>query len=204
MHCAAERRRVRLTHVACTRASRPRTRSVSEPRLSRGRGQLGDGGNVMATLPKVLQGVHVCVCLPHAVGRNAFGAKCNFTGSPLLLPTVNTCACRGAPPAPWTRKDTNTHMTHAHTQEEKGPLGGRRIKMISAGDCHSMALTHDGCVFAWGSGTCGQIGHGSYDVSFFDSRFCVPLAPPLPFFLHPHHAPAARFCCDGCPRSLTT
>ena len=48
-------------------------------------------------------------------------------------------------------------------KEVRGPLVGRRIKMISAGDCHSMALTQDGCVFAWGSGSCGQIGHGGYE-----------------------------------------
>lgn len=42
-----------------------------------------------------------------------------------------------------------------------GVLAGRRITAIAAGDAHSMALSSDGLVFAWGSNDNGQLGDGT-------------------------------------------
>jgi len=40
-------------------------------------------------------------------------------------------------------------------------LSGRKILQIACGSHHSMALTSDGEVFAWGQNNCGQVGSGS-------------------------------------------
>ncbi|XP_047433036.1 RCC1 and BTB domain-containing protein 1 isoform X2 [Mugil cephalus] len=40
-------------------------------------------------------------------------------------------------------------------------LHSKKVTMVACGSHHSMALTHDGEVFAWGYNNCGQIGSGS-------------------------------------------
>ncbi|KAK2856816.1 hypothetical protein Q5P01_005551 [Channa striata] len=40
-------------------------------------------------------------------------------------------------------------------------LQNKKVKGVACGSHHSMALTHDGEVFAWGYNNCGQIGSGS-------------------------------------------
>lgn len=42
-----------------------------------------------------------------------------------------------------------------------GALAGVRVVQVAAGPEHSLALADDGVVYAWGSGTSGQLGHGS-------------------------------------------
>ena len=39
-------------------------------------------------------------------------------------------------------------------------LGGERAVSVSAGDCHSLALTAGGAVWSWGVGGQGRLGHG--------------------------------------------
>ena len=39
-------------------------------------------------------------------------------------------------------------------------LGDERAVSVSAGECHSLALTADGAVWSWGFGGNGQLGHG--------------------------------------------
>ncbi|XP_065807795.1 RCC1 and BTB domain-containing protein 1 isoform X2 [Labrus bergylta] len=40
-------------------------------------------------------------------------------------------------------------------------LQNKKVKEVSCGSHHSMALTHDGEVFAWGYNNCGQVGSGN-------------------------------------------
>uniref|UniRef100_A0A671VBJ3 Regulator of chromosome condensation (RCC1) and BTB (POZ) domain containing protein 1 n=1 Tax=Sparus aurata TaxID=8175 RepID=A0A671VBJ3_SPAAU len=40
-------------------------------------------------------------------------------------------------------------------------LQNKKVREVACGSHHSMALTHDGEVFAWGYNNCGQIGSGS-------------------------------------------
>lgn len=42
-----------------------------------------------------------------------------------------------------------------------GNMLGKKVREVACGSHHSMALTHDGEVFAWGYNNCGQIGSGS-------------------------------------------
>ena len=39
-------------------------------------------------------------------------------------------------------------------------LKGARIVCICAGDWHNAAITHEGDIYTWGRGDCGQLGHG--------------------------------------------
>ena len=39
-------------------------------------------------------------------------------------------------------------------------LAGRRVVAVSAGRCHSIAITADSAVFTWGQGKDGCLGHG--------------------------------------------
>jgi len=39
-------------------------------------------------------------------------------------------------------------------------FGGQRVLAVSAGHCHSMAITADGAVWSWGHGAYGRLGHG--------------------------------------------
>jgi len=45
--------------------------------------------------------------------------------------------------------------------DTSGPLAGKPVATIAAGDMHSMALTSDGQVFAWGYNSFGQLGNNS-------------------------------------------
>lgn len=47
--------------------------------------------------------------------------------------------------------------------DTSGALAGKTVVAISAGQYHSLALTSDGQVFAWGYGFQGQLGNGSID-----------------------------------------
>jgi len=42
-------------------------------------------------------------------------------------------------------------------------FGGRRAVLVAVGATHSAAVTQDGALWTWGSGCCGQLGHGDDD-----------------------------------------
>ena len=50
----------------------------------------------------------------------------------------------------------------------KTPLEGMCIVEVACGWTHSMALASDGCLYSWGNGEDGRLGHGS------DKRYCIP------------------------------
>ena len=56
-------------------------------------------------------------------------------------------------------------LGHGDAQDQLLPkkveaLAGQRIVAVSSGDRHSIALTADGAVFAWGEGGHSCLGHG--------------------------------------------
>jgi len=51
----------------------------------------------------------------------------------------------------------STNPMNANIEFKRVPS---RIVCICAGDWHNAAITHDGQVFTWGRGDCGQLGHG--------------------------------------------
>ena len=56
-------------------------------------------------------------------------------------------------------------LGHGDTQSQLLPkkveaFAGRRVVAVSAGRDHSLALTAENAVFAWGQGGTGQLGHG--------------------------------------------
>ena len=50
----------------------------------------------------------------------------------------------------------------------KTPLEGKCIVEVACGWTHSMALASDGCLYSWGRGKDGTLGHGS------EERYCMP------------------------------
>ena len=57
---------------------------------------------------------------------------------------------------------TTTHRTTAVAVDMSGALLGKTVTAIAGGGGHTVALTSDGKVFAWGQNTYGQLGDG-YD-----------------------------------------
>jgi len=56
-------------------------------------------------------------------------------------------------------------LGHGDDESESQPetieaFAGQRVVAVSAGDGHSLALTADGCIWSWGFGADGQLGHG--------------------------------------------
>ena len=56
-------------------------------------------------------------------------------------------------------------MGHGDQQSQLLPkkveaFAGRRVVAVSTGAFHSLALTAENAVFAWGQGGTGQLGHG--------------------------------------------
>ena len=59
----------------------------------------------------------------------------------------------------------NGTLGHGDEQEQPLPkkveaLAGQRVLAVSAGGMHSLAITANGAVFAWGDGAYGRLGHG--------------------------------------------
>jgi alpha-tubulin suppressor-like RCC1 family protein len=63
----------------------------------------------------------------------------------------------------WGQLGNSSHRMQQEPKEVRGPLSRHCIKAIACGDCHSMAVTEDGVLFAWGAGSCGQLGTGTQD-----------------------------------------
>ncbi|KAK4533821.1 hypothetical protein CCYA_CCYA19G4703 [Cyanidiococcus yangmingshanensis] len=60
-----------------------------------------------------------------------------------------------------------------------GPLADKQIVVIAAGDSHSLALSADGTLFAWGAGESGQLGDGEVSDKLRPAVVQVPrLRPP--------------------------
>ena len=64
------------------------------------------------------------------VDRNAKKFLRAGTGSAILLPAVNTCACRGPPPAPWTCLPVCLHRPHSIRTQAHAPGVNPRPLMI--------------------------------------------------------------------------
>ena len=68
--------------------------------------------------------------------------------------------------AVWSWGDSYSgRLGHGDIQDQLLPkkveaLGGHRVVAVSAGGCHSFAITADGAVWSWGYGGFGQLGHG--------------------------------------------
>ena len=55
----------------------------------------------------------------------------------------------------------------------QGSLSGKVVASVACGSHHSLALTNEGDVFAWGQNNCGQIGSGKKESVVFFSKSCI-------------------------------
>ena len=46
----------------------------------------------------------------------------------------------------------------------QGSLSGKVVASVACGSHHSLALTNEGDVYAWGQNNCGQIGSGKKEL----------------------------------------
>jgi len=66
---------------------------------------------------------------------------------------------------------TGGRLGHADTKirlipkRVMGPFSSKRVSWVSMGHAHAAVVLDDGSVFTWGSGDCGQLGHGSTEDS---------------------------------------
>ena len=49
-------------------------------------------------------------------------------------------------------------------------FAGQRVVAMSAGDCHSLAITADGSAWSWGHGYYGKLGHGDCQQQFLPKK----------------------------------
>jgi alpha-tubulin suppressor-like RCC1 family protein len=115
-------------------------------------GQVGDGRTSMSTTPMEVGG--------SLAGRRA---KAIAAGGAHTL-----CVSREGTVFAWGRGSVGQLGSGAQDDspwptEIGGLLRGRRIKQVAAGGEHSLALTEDGRVLAFGSSSHGQLGIGSQD-----------------------------------------
>jgi len=57
--------------------------------------------------------------------------------------------------------DSTTTRSEAVAVDRSGALSGKVIKAVAAGEGHSLVLTEDGKLYAWGNNTDGQLGNGT-------------------------------------------
>ena len=69
----------------------------------------------------------------------------------------------------------------------QGSLSGKVVASVACGSHHSLALTNEGDVYAWGQNNCGQIGSGkkkNYEQSvIFFSKSCILDKITQPFYI---------------------
>ena len=120
---------------------------------SNSEGQLGiDGG--AATIP-------VVVDIPGAlVGKEVVALKGGL-GHSLALTSDGQVFAWGYNSSGQLGDGTTTQRTTPVAVNMSGALAGKTVTAIAAGTSHSLALTSDGQVFAWGSNTFGELGDGT-------------------------------------------
>lgn len=78
----------------------------------------------------------------------------------------------GVPGLTWSTRPSGP----VDTCHEVTALKGSKVVQIASGDYHSLALTKDGRLFAWGDNSFGQLGvEFEPDAPFIDTPFAIPL-----------------------------
>ncbi|XP_034547960.1 secretion-regulating guanine nucleotide exchange factor-like isoform X2 [Notolabrus celidotus] len=72
------------------------------------------------------------------------------------------------------RKDIDTAEAH---MREFTPVGLRRVKLMACGSSHSIGITEDNKIFAWGNGTSGQLGDGERSMKDQPVEVQLPQTP---------------------------
>jgi len=124
-------------------------------------GQLGNGTTTSSDLPR-------SVSIPSGVTVTAVAAGCDHS---LALTSTGQVLAWGA--------GSDGQLGDGSTKGSLAPVwvelpSGTVVAKVAAGCNHSLALTATGQVLAWGEGTAGQLGNGTYS----NSDVPVPVALP--------------------------
>jgi alpha-tubulin suppressor-like RCC1 family protein len=124
-------------------------------------GQLGDGTTISSARP-------VAVSVPGGISVAAVAAGCDHS---LALTSAGQVLAWGA--------GADGQLGDGSTSASTTPVsvdlpGGTVVTAIAAGCDHTLALTSTGAVFAWGEGTAGQLGDGSYISSDLPVQVLLP------------------------------
>ena len=117
-------------------------------------GQLGDGTTTQHTTPVAVD--MSGVLLGKTVTMIAAG-----TGHSLALTMDGKVFAWGSNNVGQLGDGTTTQHTTPVAVDMSGVLLGKTVTMIAAGSAHSLVITSDGKVFAWGSNDYGQLGKGT-------------------------------------------
>jgi len=118
-------------------------------------GQLGNSSNDMSNVP-----VAVTVASSALNGKNVVAIAAGGNHS-LVLCSDGTVATWGLNGSGQLGNGTTTLQTKPVAVSTAGVLNGKFVRMIAAGDSHSLALCSDGTTASWGLNTSGQLGTGN-------------------------------------------
>jgi alpha-tubulin suppressor-like RCC1 family protein len=120
---------------------------------SNSNGQLGNGSTSTSTNPVAVDQTGVLA------GRRVVAISAgNFHN--LALCSDGTIAAWGGNISSQLGDQTTTNRNRPVEVTATGALTGRRVVAIAAGSSHSMALSDDGAIVAWGSNEFGKLGNG--------------------------------------------
>lgn len=115
-------------------------------------GQLGNNSTAASKLPVLVNASGVLA------GKNLSATAAGSNHGLAITPTGEVFAW-GANAAGQLGDNSTTNRTVPVAVDATGDLTGKSVVAVAAGDLHSLALTSDGEVFAWGSNGSGRLGN---------------------------------------------
>ena len=122
-------------------------------------GQLGNGSNTDSSTPKAVTSSGILA------GRTVVAIQANFAYS-LALTSDGRVFSWGDNTYGQLGDGTSTPSSVPVAVNPSGELAGKTVVAITGGDYHSLALTSEGRVYAWGCNSEGELGNGTNNTSY--------------------------------------
>jgi len=68
---------------------------------------------------------------------------------------------------------SRSRMAYVEIQDGDGALG-KKITQVACGFRHTACITEDGCLYTWGEGRNGQLGHNDFTDEFIPKKVDLP------------------------------